>query len=248
MSQSWQELKISQADVEQVFEPTLICSWAIALATGLMLRQSQSWQSILKIESLCLFISLIFNFPLVLIASRNLELISNNIQGFMISLAIAFSLSSLYLVTLNYYLWQKAKQLKLLSSLLIKVKKYNRLIASFQLLTDINYLSNRSKNNSVANTQSLTELKTALNLTRANLLRSIELESYLYFHQDTHAASTTPYNPAQLLADLENNLAATVSPETESDLEYQQLYDEAIDLGVSLHQEIHKFWIQRQGN
>ncbi|MEM8723096.1 MAG: hypothetical protein AAGE84_28065 [Cyanobacteria bacterium P01_G01_bin.39] len=248
MSQSWQELKISKADIEQVFEPTLICSWAIALATGLMLRQSQSWQSILKIEGLCLFISLVFNFPLVLIASRNLEFISNNIQGFIVSLAVAFSLSSLYLVILNYYLWHKAKQLKLLSSLLIKVNKYNRLIASFQLLTDINYLSDHSKNNSVANRQSLTEFRTALNSTRTSLLGSIELESYLYFHQETYANSTTPYNPAQLLADLENNLAATVAPETERDLEYQQLYDEAIDLGVSLHQEIHKFWIQRQGD
>ncbi|MEM7593908.1 MAG: hypothetical protein AAF383_20780 [Cyanobacteria bacterium P01_A01_bin.83] len=247
MSQSWQELKISKADVEQVFEPTLIGSWAIALATGLILRQSQSWQSILKIEGLCLFISLIFNFPLVLIASRNLELISNNIQGFIVSLAIAFSLSSFYLVIFNYYLWQKARQLKLLSSLLIKVKKYNRLIASFQLLTDLNYLRDHSKNDSVTNMQLLTEFRTALNLTRTSLLRSIELESYLY-HQNTYADSTTPYNPAQLLADLENNLAAIVSPETEHDLEYQQLYDEAIDLGVSLHQEIHKFWTQRPEN
>ena len=89
MHQSWNELSISQRELEQVYEPSLICNWAIALATGLILCQPQSWQPIFKLEISCLFISLIFNYPLVLIVGRNWELVNNNIQGLVIILAIA---------------------------------------------------------------------------------------------------------------------------------------------------------------
>ncbi|MEM7757013.1 MAG: hypothetical protein AAF298_02620 [Cyanobacteria bacterium P01_A01_bin.40] len=101
---------------------------------------------------------------------------------------------------------------------------------------------------SASSIKSITELQAALNLTKHGILKSIELENYLYSHRDAGSSTAFPHNPAQLLADLENNLAAIISSEIERDLEYQQLLNEAIELGTSLHQEIQQFWTRRRGD
>ncbi|MEL6440414.1 MAG: hypothetical protein AAFQ80_14295 [Cyanobacteria bacterium J06621_8] len=241
MIQSWKELIISREELEQKFTPSMISHWAIALATGLILGESQALSTVCKLEGSCLFLSFIFNFPLVLILNRNSNLFSNNVQGLVITLAIALSLSALYLIIFNYYLWQRAKQLKLLSALLIKVRRYNQLVTSFQLLTEIHTL--RSHPSSL-DQKSLIELQRALNLTKNSLLKSIELENHLYFHNSSN--TNIPHNPVQLLADLEDNLATIITPTAERDSEYHELLNEAIDLGVSLHQEVQKCWNLRQ--
>lgn len=145
--------------------------------------------------------------------------------------------------------------------MLIKVKQYNQLISSFQLLADLNRFSKYKSPEhlhetkipadnrwSASSIKSITELQAALNLTKHGILKSIELENYLYSHRDAGSSTAFPHNPAQLLADLENNLAAIISSEIERDLEYQQLLNEAIELGTSLHQEIQQFWTRRRGD
>lgn len=246
MPQSWDELNISQAELSAAFEPNLFCSWAIALGNVLILHQPNSRNSILKIAGSCLFISLLLSFPIILIVSRHLGWVSNSIQGLITTLMITVGFSSLFVASFNYYLWRKAKQLKLLINLLSKVKQYNKLIGSFQLLSNINRLNNTNNTKEIADIQSVIELKSAFRLTKDSLLKSIELENYIYTHRLTNSEMAFPQNSAQILADLEDNLVHISSPATAHNLEYQQLLDEAVDLGLSIHQEIKKFCTLRR--
>ena len=237
MSLKWNDLKISQAELDTIFETNLIYEWAIALCRVLILHQSRYLKGLLLTQSSLLFICLLFLFPVNLIVYRELEAIDSNSNGLVRVLVITLCFSILLLFIFNYYLWSKAKQLKPIAVLLSKVERYNKLIASFQLLTRIDRLSCKDIN---YNSQSVVELKTALHLTKNSLLKSIELESFVDRQQNS-SVKTDFHNPGQLLANLADNLVELSASEMSHDEEYQQLFTEAVDLGLSVHKEIRKF-------
>lgn len=237
MSLDWVELKINQAEIDRLFEPNIVCSWAIALGRSLILRQSQYWKPFLLTESSLLFLSLLFFFPINLIICRKLGWLDSNTTGLVAVSIATVSLSFLTLIVLNYYLWQKIKKLKLLTKLLGKVDRYNQLINNFKVLSNIKFLSNTDNDR---NSPSISELKIALNLTKSSLLKSIEIESFVYQQSKGHYPSASFYSRDRLLANLEDDLANTFLPEISSASEYQDLLNEAVDLGLSVHQEIRK--------
>ena len=99
----------------------------------------------------------------------------------------------------------------------------------------------------ISESWSISELKTALNLTKNSLLKSIELETFLDHHQiKSNYASVSFKNRYQLLANLEHNLINLSLPETDSHQEYQQLLNEAVNIGLSVHQEMRKITTIRQ--
>lgn len=246
MALNWDDLKISQDELNSVFEPNLITSWAIALCRVLLLQQNKYLPTLLFTEGSLLFITFLFCFPLNLVLLRKLELIANNSQGLLVITLIAIVPSCLSLFVFNFYLWQKAKKIKLLSKLLEKIADYNNLIDNFQLLANINRLSNKdidvAQNIRTNNLQAINELREGLELTRNSLLNSIELESFIYNHpQVKHNSSFThTVDRYQLLAGLEHNLADLALSETDSNQEYQAILNEAVDIGLSIHQEIRK--------
>ena len=240
MSSDWDELKISEAELEQVLDTGIVFSWAIAFTRILILRQSQYWSSFLLTQSTFLFLNLLFFFPISLIVYRNLGLLDNNATG-LITVSIAtLILSFISMIVCNYYLWQKAKKLKLLSKLLTKVERYNQLINNFGFIANVSFLSNTNSNNSL----SVTEFKNALNLTKSSLLKSIELESFIYRHrrksdyrQNSLGDRISTYSNERLLADLEDDLATWSTLEIDC-TQHGDLLDEAIDLGLSVHREV----------
>ena len=242
MSFKWNELKITSAELDTVFETNLICEWAIAFCRVSILHQPQYSKNLLLTQSTLFFICSLFLFPVNLIVYRKLELIDSNYSGLVNVLVITLCLSILLLFIFNYYLWSKAKQLKSIAVLLSKVERYNKLIGSFQLLSRMDRFNNIDVNTDL---QSIAELKAAFNLTKNSLLKSIELESFIYHHQNS-SLQTYVYNPEQLLTNLENDLAELSVTEISHDEEYQELFTEAVDLGLSVHKEIRKLWSLRQ--
>ena len=239
MRSDWDELKISQAELDRVLDTGIVFNWAIAFTRLLILRQSQYWQFFIVTQSTFLFLNLLFFFPINLIVCRKLGWLDNNATGLItVSIATAI-LSFISNIVCNYYLWQKAKKLKLLSKLLTKVERYNQLIDNFSFVVNLSLLSDIRSNNSL----SVTKFKTALNLTKNSLLKSIELENFIYrYRQNTLRDRTSKSNSYEgLLADLEDDLITWSSLEIDCTQQDRHLLDEAIDLGLSVHQEVKKF-------
>lgn len=246
MKLNWEELKISQDELNNIFESNLITSWAIAFTKVLLLRYKKYSWLLLKIECSLLFISLLFCFPIGLIFLRKLELLANNIDGLWLVIINTIFLSLLFLLVFNIYLWQKAKKLKLLSKLLEKVADYNNLVYNLQLIAKLDYLANKNITLDTDNKYNLTEFKTVIELTKNSLLNSIELESFIYNRQriKENSLSTLVLNRDRLLAVLEHNLVDIALPEIDSNQEYQEILNEAINLGLSVHREIRKIGVK----
>ena len=71
------------------------------------------------------------------------------------------------------------------------------------------------------------------------MIKSIELERFIYHYQNS-SLQTYIYNPEQLLTNLADDLAELSATEISHDEEYQELFTEAVDLGLSVHKEIRK--------
>ena len=236
MRSDWDELKISQVELERVLNTGIVFNWAIALTRILILRQSQYWKSFLFTQCTFLFLNLLFFFPINLMVFRKLGWLDNNATG-LITVSIAtLILSFLSIIICNYYLWKKAKKLKLLSKLLTKVDRYNQLIDNFSFIANVSLLSDTSRSDLLSET----EFKTALNLTKNSLLKSIELESFVYHYRRNTLGdrqTTTSYSYERLLGDLEDDLATWSSLEIDC-TQHRHLLEEAIDLGLSVHREV----------
>jgi hypothetical protein len=167
--------------------------------------------------------------PIILILFRNSGWLSNNTAGFALVLMIAAIISLFCLILFNYYLWQKAIQLKVFIVLLDKVWHYNNLIKDLDLIAELNAVNATN----ISETKEIIELKTALNLTRNSLIKSIELEKII--SRDRHLAT----NRYQLLANLESGLINLDSLVPKAN-NYHQLCSEAIKIGLSVHRELRK--------
>ena len=241
ISSDWNQLQISKAELERVFEPSIIDEWAIAFGSVLYFKQNKASKSLLLAIGSFFFISLLLLFPINLIILRQLELVNNNL-GLILVLLISTCVSILLLIISSFYLYKKAKKLKRITTLLEKVKQYNQLINSFNLLANISSIAN-STNTSSKNT---IELKSVFNLTKNTLLESIKLENFLYRHQTWEIPNDYSHSPLQLLAHFEDNLASLSFEQTERNTEYKQLLEDAIDLGLSVQQEMRKICHLRQ--
>ena len=82
-------------------------------------------------------------------------------------------------------------------------------------------------------------------LTENSLLKSIEIESFIYHHEQSSSdrTSASSYNRDRLLANLEDNLANLSLLEINSVCEERNLLNQAVDLRLSVHREIRKIRI-----
>ena len=251
MSPDWENLKISQTELDDIFEPNVVSSWAIALSRVSILRLPQYRQSLFLMECSWLLISWLFLFPINLIVFRKLNLLASNHRGLLLILLSTGVISVIFLLILNYYLWQKAKDFKILAKLCQKVISYNHLINNFQLLSNINQIAT-TKQPHVINDyaiDSLLELKKVFLLTKNSLLNSIELESYI--HQQQTSSNLTALSPNyryQLLLNLEDDLINLSLAELDLDTQYQELIHEAVDLGLSVHLAMRKIKNNRESD
>lgn len=244
MSLNWKELEISQAELEELVNFDLLSTWAIDISRVFFLDLNIYRKSLLITEGCSLFLVSLLFFPINLIFFRNFNWLNNNINGLVLVLVFTACLSIMMIIMLNYHLWHQAKRLKVFAILLEKIKQYNNLIYNFKLVAELESLS--SSSNVVENQKNTnnfpaeTELKTVLSLTKNSLIKSIELEKII--NCDRNLTS----NPYQLLANLESGLVNLGELAQNNSNEYQQLLSEAIEIGLSVHQEIRKNQALRQ--
>jgi hypothetical protein len=239
MSVNWEELEISAEELENLLNFDLLSVWAMDLSRVFLLRNRTYRRSLLFTEGSSLFLACLCFFPLNLIIFRNLGWLTNNSHGLILVLIATACLSLFFVFLFNIYLWHQAKQLKVFAVLWEKVKRYNELIAHLKLLAELDSLTATPEPNS-NNSPAKIEFKTALELTKNSLTKSIELEKVL--HRDRHLAT----NRYQLLANLEFGLINLESFSPDESNDYQQLLTEVVEIGLSVHQEVRKTRILRQ--
>lgn len=239
MSVNWKELEISKAELEDIINFDLLSTWALDLCRVFLLHNRAYSRTFLFTEGCALFLVYFWLLPLNLIVFRNLDWLSNNYQGFILILISSACLSCVLITIINFYLYHKAKQLKIFAVLLEKVKQYNDLIAHFKLFAELNSLSSISESDNIESLERI-ELVKALELTKNSLVKSIELEKIL--NRDRHLAT----NRYQLLANLESGLINLESFNQDESNDYQQLLAEAIEIGLSVHKEVRKTRTLRQ--
>ena len=247
-SVNWEQVIISQAELENLFPSNIFHGWAIDLCRVLILRKKKYFQPLLITEAAILLLEIILLFPLNLIVFRNVGIVSNNSYGLIMIVLLAIAIASLLMLLTNYWLWQKAKRLKTIAILLEKVEDFNYLIETFKTLNDLSYFNNleNSTNNSLSikmskehlhNESSELSLDIAeiLLTTRSSLIQSMKMHNTLY-RKTSHNRDIY-----QLFANLENKLVHFLSlPHDNSDREYQQTLAEIINLGLTVHQEVKK--------
>ncbi len=232
MSLNWNELEISESQLENLLNFNLISNWAINISQVFLLRKKIYSKSLLLTETSGFFLIYVLLFPITLIILRNSDFLSNNTKGFILVLLSTGFISLSILVIFNYYLWGKAKKLKILAKLLEKVNEYNNLIENLKLVKKLNNISSDDIN--LKNSPAEIELKSALKLTKNSLVKSIELEKIIKLDRNLSD------NPYQLLANLESGLVNLSSFSSDNTDSYQQLLSQTIEIGLSVHQEMRK--------
>ncbi len=150
-------------------------------------------------------------------------------------LGISLLFSTIGLSILNYHLWLRAKKLKSLAIILEKIEQYNQLINNLKLVNQINRLNYSDNNTTQSDFKQLSEIKAALKLTKVSLLKSIDLEKIVNLTQKNIGGRD------QLFTNLEDDLIQFLSwPKNNYHSEYQQLLTEAVQIGLSVHQEVRK--------
>ncbi|MDJ0687321.1 MAG: hypothetical protein QNJ41_02315 [Xenococcaceae cyanobacterium MO_188.B32] len=166
---------------------------------------------------------------------RNVGFLTNNTGGFFLILGISLLFSTIGLSILNYHLWLRAKKLKSLAIILEKIEQYNQLINNLKLVNQINRLNYSDNNTTQSDFKQLSEIKAALKLTKVSLLKSIDLEKIVNLTQKNIGGRD------QLFTNLEDDLIQFLSwPKNNYHSEYQQLLTEAVQIGLSVHQEVRK--------
>ncbi|VEP12105.1 conserved hypothetical protein [Hyella patelloides LEGE 07179] len=230
---AWDGLQIKSTELERVLQFGFFDSLALEMTNVLILRYHKNKLSFFLSEAALGFLGILFLVPINLLILQKWLLYSNQLQGFIIIIGISIILSLALLLGLNLYLWQQAKQLKSIATTLNKIDDYNRLINNFQLLTKFNTLSTVTTQD---NSESSSEITTALQTTKDSLLNSLELEKFVLCNQELQSQDRY-----QLLNNLEDDLVQLMSLSSQqNETEYQQLLAEAIQIGLTVHQEVRK--------
>lgn len=229
---AWNQLKIESTELERILESNLLNNLAIEMAKFVILSHNQNKLSFLITEATLGFLGILFLVPINLLLGQKWFSTQNHKIGFAIAIFLAVVISLMLLLSLNIYLWQQAKKMKNIAKILLKIARYNDLIQNFQLITKFNNLS------SVVNakqTNTNTEIFKILQITKDSLLKSLELEKFLLQHKQLQLQERY-----QLFNSLEDNLVQFISQfnQEENITEYQQLLNEAINIGLSVHQEL----------
>jgi hypothetical protein len=223
-------LKIERTEIERLIDLNFIDSLALDLAM-LLIK--------LNFKNICLLslnIFLTFTTVAIIVLSVALlgfrdRLIATSDRVASNSLLLIVLIIGILVVTFSwhFYLWQKAKKLKILATLLNKLEKYNDVIKSLILIEELKTAQNL---NQILLSE---ELLPFLELVRETLIKALNLENLLRKHQQL------VNNCDELFASLDDNLTTLMVFEPNDRLsEYGNLVGDALQIGMSVHREIKK--------
>jgi hypothetical protein len=207
-------MSISETFMGRVYRPSVF-------------RHPRRLLSFLLTELLTLGLILIFCLPLGLVIARGLGHLTEDTSSTLRFLQITLSISVAIALLWNGYMWLKGKTLSTLAHLLDQVDKHNEIIQAVAIIDELD---------SVRHSPLLIdrqEVLKALSATRESLVCGLMTEKILRKHKRFMARRQ------ELFSSIETNLTTLQTLQVDNQAsEYGQLLNEALQIGMSVRQEI----------
>lgn len=224
------ELKISEAEFEA------LSGFSTGEVTQGKLYQLRTWRdpnqifSVLLHELLIFAVTLILSLPTALLLSKKTIYSPSDNQLMLQVLGLTLIISLLLTCGWNFYMGIKTKPLIRLGNLLQEVNKYNDVVKAVEILDQLILAGNLRDN-----LMNRGDVLQALKITRESLITGLKTERILREHQDFISRRY------EVFINLENNLTALMALDvTNQASEYGQLLNEALEIGMTVHQEVRK--------
>ncbi len=173
----------------------------------------------------------IFTLPIGLLIVRNHAHSVNDLSTITRFLQVSLSVSTVAIVGWNVTMALKSKALKSLANLLDEVDKYNEVVQAVSVVDRLEAIGN-SQTNSMNRSLAIE----ALTIARNSLVCGLMTEKILRQNRGLLARR------ADLLMNIETNLTTLKTMEVTSQAdEYIELLNEALQIGMSVHQEVQQF-------
>jgi len=231
MQADLEELRITQKELENlsgldVNEVFMGGAWRPSI-----IHNPKRLLSFLMTEVFTFGLILIFCLPIGLIGARSFGGLTGDASSAAQFLQVSFGVSVAIALLWNLYMWQKGKSLIMLAHLLDEVDKHNEIIAAVDVIDELG-----SVKNSTISLIDRGEVLAALTATRESLVCALMTEKILRKHKRFIARRH------ELFSNIEINLATLQNLHINNQAdEYGQLLNEALQIGMSVHQELRKF-------
>ncbi len=224
------DLKISEAELEELSGVSIS---DISLGKFYQLQTGRSPHQLLSLflhELLIFSLTLIFSLPAALLLSKKTIYSPSDYSLLVQVFGLTFMISILLTCGWNLYMGIKTKPLIRLGNLLQEVNKYNDVIKAVEILDQLIVAGNLQQN--LINRE---DVLNALTLTRESLITAFRTERILREHQEFIGRRY------ELFMNLENNLTALMALDvTNQASEYGRLLNDALEIGMTVHQEVRK--------
>ncbi len=171
----------------------------------------------------------IFCFPLALIVGRSFNWLSNDPAGLVRLLQMTLILAGAIAFGWNGYLWHRHRRLALFLTLLEEIDRHHEIVRALQILDELETVQAKGDRRDRA------EVLAALAVTRESLVCALMTEKILRQHQ------AFLVRRQELLEHVESNWVRLRSLQVLDDAdEYSRLMREALDIGLSVHRELHR--------
>ena len=200
------------------------------IVTGKIKQNKQQIISLVYAELMIFVLTFIFSIPLSLIVINQAQLSPSSAQTLFYLLLISTVLSLVITAGLNLFVSWKIKPFLPLIKLLEEVQKYHEVLKAVEILDQLVAAGNLQQ--TVINREAVIN---ALNITRESLVCAFKTERIFRENQDF---ITQRY---ELFARLEQHLTTLMALDvTNKGNEYGQLLNEALEIGMSVHQAVRK--------
>lgn len=228
------DLKITPAQLEKLTGMDISDAFMGRVYRPSVFRSSQRLLPFLITEAFTLGLILIFCLPIGLVVGRGFGILAGDSGSTISFLLIMLSISLLLFIGWNLYMRQQGNQLKTLAHLLDEVDKHNEIIEAVHVIDELGTVSQ-----STVQLIDRAEILKALNATRESLMNALMTEKILRKHQRFITRRQ------ELFASIETNLATLQTLQIDAQAnEYGQLLNEALQIGLSIRQEIGQ-WNER---
>ncbi|MCU0525646.1 MAG: hypothetical protein MUF72_12565 [Elainella sp. Prado103] len=210
-------LDISETFMGRVYRPSVF-------------RSVRRFLPFLITEGLTFALILIFCLPLGLVIGRGLGWLSNA-GTTLIFFLFLLGFSVLLFAIWNLYMWQQGKRLKTLAHLLDEVDKHNDIIEAVDVMDQLSAVQSAS-----IQLIDRSEVLQALAATRESLVNALMTEKiFRKYRQFMNRRQ-------ELFTNIESNLATLQTLQIDAQAnEYGQLLNQALQIGLSLRQEIRQW-------
>lgn len=174
---------------------------------------------------------LVFSLPIGLLMTRNAAAGVQDLPAILQFLQITLAITVIVMVGWNLYMRLAGQRLTMLMHLLDEVDRYNEVIQAVDVLDRLEAVGHAQ-----IKLIDRDRVLAALRVTRDSLVAGLMTERIL---RNSRAVLTRRYD---LLTNIENNLVALRTLEVNDQAnEYGQLLNEALQIGMSVQQEVQKF-------